>query len=443
MSHPLGTLRRMWADLVAWFQSPGGARILQTAIVPALAIVVAGVIAALIGRGVVRAAMRQGDRDRAAAAVAGLLEAARATSEAEDSRGDRRRAARLRTEADVRLRLLPMNGADLAATWAGARIDALGDAATGLDDLRDRLVAWALRPARAKRLFPTAENRAAVPSADASQPDASRSDAAGADAQRSVAARSEDAPTGLEDRATDPRDASGRPKKGAGGPRRGRSGRTAGSGASEATDRPDAKPGSAAESAVATSTAQAVPEPPAARSSTTSVAVVTSAAPSPVAAAGSPAAGSPAGASVPAWQRTRSGGRLHQERGGRQEAAAPDEQDAPRTAPVQLQHAHRAAGATAADADDVARTEAHLQARHARGEDAAEGPAIPADGPDAPAARPDRPTQNDRVAEPGWLDDYDDEAQVTQNLDLTTPPPVSATAVRDRGPRGEDLVPRS
>ena len=36
----------MWDDLVAWFQSPGGARVLQTAIVPALAILVAGVLAA-------------------------------------------------------------------------------------------------------------------------------------------------------------------------------------------------------------------------------------------------------------------------------------------------------------------------------------------------------------------------------------------------------------
>jgi hypothetical protein len=44
---------------------------------------------------------------------------------------------------------------------------------------------------------------------------------------------------------------------------------------------------------------------------------------------------------------------------------------------------------------------------------------------------------------PAWLDTYDDEAQVTQNLDLKTPPPVAASAVRDRGGPGEDLVPRS
>jgi hypothetical protein len=46
-------------------------------------------------------------------------------------------------------------------------------------------------------------------------------------------------------------------------------------------------------------------------------------------------------------------------------------------------------------------------------------------------------------AVPAWLDVYDDEAQVTQNLDLKTPPPVSASSVRDRGTPGEDLVPRS
>ncbi|MFD1722517.1 hypothetical protein ACFSBI_13250, partial [Amnibacterium endophyticum] len=105
----------MWADIAAWFQSPGGARVLQTAIVPALAILVAGVLAALIGRRAVGAAIRQADREQAATAVAGLVEAARATVDGDGSRGDRRRASRLRSEADVRVRLLPLPGGTRAA----------------------------------------------------------------------------------------------------------------------------------------------------------------------------------------------------------------------------------------------------------------------------------------------------------------------------------------
>ncbi|MDP9116311.1 MAG: hypothetical protein M3O28_03415, partial [Actinomycetota bacterium] len=66
------------------------------------------------------------------------------------------------------------------------------------------------------------------------------------------------------------------------------------------------------------------------------------------------------------------------------------------------------------------------QARHARPSEQTPPGAVPAATP-----------------APAWLDTYDDEAQVTQNLDLKTPPPVSASAVRGRGAPGEDLVPRS
>jgi hypothetical protein len=40
-----------------------------------------------------------------------------------------------------------------------------------------------------------------------------------------------------------------------------------------------------------------------------------------------------------------------------------------------------------------------------------------------------------------WLDDYDDDAHVTRNIPLSTPAPVSASAVRDRGRPGDDIVP--
>jgi hypothetical protein len=365
----------MWDDLVAWFQSPGGARVLQTAIIPALAILVAGVLAALIGRAAVRGAIRRADRVEAAAAIAGLVEAARAACEPEPERGARRRANRLRTEADVRTRLLPMPGAAQAADWAAARTDELrlraaeASVTAELDELRDRLVRWVDHPARAKRIFTAPAAVRAVAAAETQ-----------------------------------------------GGPRR--------HGNPEAPTEP-----AVAEVAVAPA---ATPAP----------AVAPAATGAPVATSGvvleEVATRSDA---VPAWQRTRSGERLQLERDRAARARTVEPpiddlaEDEPHTAPVQVPHAHRAeapaATAPAAEEESI-RLEAHQQARHAR---PVESPVPTTIGGAGPAVG--------SVPPPAWLDVYDDEAQVTQNLDLKTPPPVSASAVRDRGTPGEDLVPRS
>lgn len=314
----------MWADIAAWFQSPGGARVLQTAIVPALAILVAGVLAALIGRAAARAVLLRADREQAAAAVAGLVEAARAAGDAE-SRGDRRRAARLRTEADVRVRLLPLKGADRAADWAASRTDALpgsGDAAPAVAELRDALVAWVGHPARAKRLF---------------------------------------------------------------------------------ADRPVPPAQGSARDAEANSEGAAEPS-------------------------------GEGGAEVPAWRRTRSGERLQQQAA----AAEPREQ----TAPVRIPRSHRAEPAPIDEVQQLEQVEAHQASLLGR----------PAEQRAEAREQPDREEQAKETATaartgtaqrrtPEWLDDYDDEAHVTQNLDLRTPPPVSASTLRDRSATG-DIVPR-
>lgn len=392
----------MWNDFTVWLQSPGGARVLQTAIIPALAILVAGVLAALIARAAITAAIRRSERAEASSAVAALVAAARAAADPEAHRGARRRAARLRTEADVRTRLLPLPGANVAADWSSARIDALheraaeGPVSAELDELRDHLIRWVRRPERAKRIFaaavvtgrrsgtarvadraaaepesaPTAEHTGAAPAADHRPADAS---AAGR-----AAVEAEPLPAG-----------------------------------------PAAEPQAPAAS-VASPPPVAPPAPTAAPSASPAPAV---------------AVASAAGSSqqVPAWQRTRAGERLQQERGrgrGVEPLTATEESVvSDGTAPVPLQHAHRAPGAPAADADEAVRLEAHQSARHSR----PGGPqsAVAASRPGAAPA-----------SDPSWLDDYDDEAHVTQNLDLKTPPPVAAAAVRDRGP-GEDLVPRS
>jgi hypothetical protein len=64
--------------------------------------------------------------------------------------------------------------------------------------------------------------------------------------------------------------------------------------------------------------------------------------------------------------------------------------------------------------------------------------------PEEPEARPAPAAQPLPVGatqgKPAWLDDYDDDAHVTRNIPLSTPAPVSASAVRDRG-RPDDIVP--
>ena len=364
----------MWQDLLAWFQSPGGARVLQTAIVPALAILVAALLAAAIARSAVRSLLRRADRDAASAAVGALVAAGRlATPGAE--RGEQRRAGRMRAEADVRLRMLPLPGAALAADWASARLDALQQddrGGAGVDDLRDRLVAWSARPARAKRLFPPTpapERAAQAPAPSVAAPAAAPATEPPAVQQAAVQ------PVRPEEPATAPAAAEPSPEP-----------------APPAPQHPDHEPATAV------------------------------------------AAGAGAGA-VPAWQRTRAGERLQQEHGRQRVPEAPVEREpepvaapavpAPRVAP-----AAAAVPAASEDREESLRLEAHQQARHAR---AAEEPPAETGAVVAPPGGP----------APAWLDTYDDEAQVTQNLDLKTPPPIAASAVRDRGGPGEDLVPRS
>jgi hypothetical protein len=384
----------MLQDVVAWFQSSGGARVLQTAIIPALAILVAGVLAALIARAAMRAVIRRADRMEASSAVAALVAAARAATDQHD-RQDSHRASHLRAEADVRTRLLPLAGAGAAADWAAARTDSLqqrsadGPVTAELDELRDRLVEWVGRPARAKRIF--ADKAAPAPRASAPEPVAEPAPIAAAEPVRSEPVQHE----------TEQSDRSARPSV-APGPRR-----------TPAEPAPDsvAEPG-AAQIPVAS-------EPEVAK---------------PAAASAVPAA-AVAAESVPAWQRTRAGERLQQDRarGRGIESPTDDEDDAvpAATAPVQLPHTHRAPAAVAVDPEEAVRLEAHQQARHAR-----PGDQVQVSAADAAPAAPATPA-------PAWLDTYDDEAQVTQNLDLKTPPPVAASAVRGRGTPGEDLVPRS
>jgi hypothetical protein len=151
-----------WNDFVDWVTSDEGWRVISTTVIPFVAIVVAGLIAALIGRGSARRIIALTERDRRVAAVTSLISAARRASRWNTlSAPEQRHAEHLANEADTCIRLLPLAGTAMAADWAAHEIAAMKknavsfsfQAEQSLLEFRDRLVEWQARPSRAKKLF--------------------------------------------------------------------------------------------------------------------------------------------------------------------------------------------------------------------------------------------------------------------------------------------------
>jgi hypothetical protein len=374
----------MWDDFVAWFQSPAGQRVLDAAVIPALAILVAGVIAALIARAAIRSLLARADREAVSGSVAALVEVARAAGTGGRSDGEPERIARLRTEADVRLRLSGATGAALAAEWASLRVEAIErDAASpvpqttaDVEEVRDRLLAWAARPRRAKRLFAADVERLGAERAarlGAQQP------AAAAPARRSTAVA---APQ------RDPQ-----------------------------SETPAAAPPAPEAPAASEPPSDGRPEPVAARVQNL------------------------------AHELQAERAKAAADDGSAPEAAA-DEDGAPpspTTEPVLIQR-------TRLDSMDRQAADPRFDhARHAGPDEVvavtpavAEGPVDPVQpvATPEPTPEPAAPT-GERQPTPAWLDVYDDEAEVTRDIDLSkTPPPKAASAVRDRTRTGDDIVPR-
>lgn len=154
-----------WGNSVLeWLASDEGWRVLSGAIIPATAIVVAGAIAGLIGRASTRRLIAMHQRDALTAAISGFLLAGRRAA-AWNALGDVDRAQldHLIAESETRIRLLPIAGSGLAATWAAHELAAMKRDSAGfqfqaqqtLADYRDRLVAWSEKPRSAKKLFGT------------------------------------------------------------------------------------------------------------------------------------------------------------------------------------------------------------------------------------------------------------------------------------------------
>lgn len=151
-----------WNDFVDWVNSDTGWRFISTAIIPFVAIVLAGLIGALLGRGSTRRVLAHHNRDVQSAAIAAMIEAAGpATVWSGLSTTARNHSEAQYTAADIRLRLLPLTGAAAAADWAGHELRAMRRDSAGFSfqaeqtfvEFRDRLLEWQLHPNRARKLF--------------------------------------------------------------------------------------------------------------------------------------------------------------------------------------------------------------------------------------------------------------------------------------------------
>lgn len=151
-----------WNAVVDWASSEQGWRVLSGAVLPFVAVLVAGIVAALIARSAIRRLLARHEREQRAAAVAGLVRAARRAAVWSSLGAEERTYVdHLAQEAEVQVRLLPTAGAASAASWAEHELDDLKrhsvsfsfQAEQFLAEFRDRLLQWHARPSRAKKLF--------------------------------------------------------------------------------------------------------------------------------------------------------------------------------------------------------------------------------------------------------------------------------------------------
>ncbi|MDQ1572734.1 MAG: hypothetical protein QOH44_293 [Actinomycetota bacterium] len=151
-----------WNDFVTWSNSATGTRIITTAILPFVAIVVAGVLAALIARASSKRVIDHQNREIKAAAIMALIGAGRRAAVWSSLGADaKQHVDSLISEADLRMRLLPVTGAIAAADWAAHELEGMKKNSSNFSfkaeqtffDYRDRLLDWQLRPAKAKKLF--------------------------------------------------------------------------------------------------------------------------------------------------------------------------------------------------------------------------------------------------------------------------------------------------
>jgi hypothetical protein len=155
-------MQQWWNNFVDCLTSDEGFRILSATVLPFLAILVAGVLAALIARSAVKRVLRQHNRELQGSAVSALIGAGRkAAVWSSLAAAEKEHVDTQASEAEVRVRLLALPGATFAADWAVHQLREMKTNSASfsfqaeqiLEEYRDRLIEWQQQPKRAKRLF--------------------------------------------------------------------------------------------------------------------------------------------------------------------------------------------------------------------------------------------------------------------------------------------------
>jgi hypothetical protein len=151
-----------WNGFVRWLSSSNGEYVVSSIILPAVAIIVAGLLAAWIASSSIKRLLAKHDRELKISAIASLIDAAEQASVWNSlTPQEQILSDRATGQADIQVRLLPIKGADVAANWAAhALAEMKRNSATfgyqvepAVFEFRDRLIEWQQRPGRAKRVF--------------------------------------------------------------------------------------------------------------------------------------------------------------------------------------------------------------------------------------------------------------------------------------------------
>ena len=153
-----------WNDFVGWFYSNDGKYVVAGVVLPALAILVAGVLGAWIATSATKRLLKKHDREQKNSAIALLIDAAQQASVWNSlTPGEQVLSDRAVGQADIQVRLLPIKGSSIAADWAARMLAQMrrNSATFGYEvepaviEFRDRLLEWQGRPKRARKVFET------------------------------------------------------------------------------------------------------------------------------------------------------------------------------------------------------------------------------------------------------------------------------------------------
>jgi len=151
-----------WNDLIDWMSAPENRTVLISTALPVVAILLAALIGAGVGRSATKRLVDQRDRESRNNAVAALITAGtHAANWASQTAAAKEHSEQLAAAADIKVRLMPITGAGKAADWAAHELAELRTNSVSysfasdqaLREYRDRLLEWAAHPRRAKKLF--------------------------------------------------------------------------------------------------------------------------------------------------------------------------------------------------------------------------------------------------------------------------------------------------